>query len=354
MGAVKRILHIDMDAFFAAIEQHRHPELRGRPVIVGGSGDPQERGVVSTASYEARKFAIHSAMPLRTAFHLCPGGTFLPVDYPVYVRVSKKVKALLSEFSPVMEDVGIDEAYLDISHLKDPDEAVGQRLKERVRKATGLTASVGIGPNKLLAKMASDLQKPDGLTILGAADVPARLGPLPVRRLPGVGPRTEAHLADLGVQTIGELAALSLSDLIGNFGMAHGCWLHQAARGIDHRPLITRWEPKSLGREVTFQRDIFDLGVLARVLTGLAGEVAARLRDEGVRGRTVTVKLRYADFETHTHALTLGQETDRSDELRRAALQCLARFPLHKKVRLIGVRVTALQKKGETPCPPGP
>jgi DNA polymerase-4 len=255
---------MDMDAFFAAVEQKRHPELLGRPVVIGGGGDPTQRGVVSTASYEARKFGIHSAMPLRTAFKLCPDAVFLPVDYTQYARISGKIKEVLNEFSPVMEDVGIDEAFLDITEVEMSSEVISNEIKKRIREETGLTCSIGIAPNKLLAKIASDLQKPDGLTIIAEGDIEPRIWPLPVRKLWGVGPKTEAYLKGIGITTIGELAAMSPDDLHRHFGKSYGDYLYEASRGIDESPLITHWEPKSASREVTFQSDISNWQELAR------------------------------------------------------------------------------------------
>lgn len=338
------ILHLDMDAFFAAVELQRHPELRDRPVVVGGNGDPTKRGVVSTASYEARRFGIRSAMPLRTAFHLCPQAVFLPVDYRTYEKVSLKIKALLREFSSRMENVGIDEAFLDISHVRRPPEKLARAIKARILEETGLTCSIGIAPNKLLAKLASDMDKPDGLTILSEKDIPDRVWPLPVRRLWGVGPKTEERLRDLGVADIGDLAALPLATLVARFGRSHGAWLHQASRGVDKSPLVSSREPKSLSRETTFQRDIRNPALLMDVLTRLAGNVAARMQKQGYRCRTVTVKLRYADFETHQHAVTLDRPVDDAETIRQAARRCLARFPLVKRVRLIGVRRSGLSR----------
>lgn len=338
------ILHLDMDAFFAAVELRRHPELRGKPVVVGGNGDPMKRGVVSTASYEARRFGIHSAMPLRTAWHLCPQAHFLPVDYRTYSGESKKIKALLKKFCPLIENAGIDEAYLDISRLRQPPERLARAIKARILEETGLTCSIGIAPNKLLAKMASDMEKPDGLTILAAEDVPTRIWPLPVRKLRGVGPKTEEGLLAMGVATIGDLARLPPATLVERFGRAHGIWLHQAAQGVDKSPVATSREPKSFGREVTFQRDIRDPARLTEVMTSLVEDVAAHLKKRGYRCRTVTVKLRYADFETHLHGITLEVPTDDPVTLRQTARRCLARFSLERKVRLIGVRVSGVAR----------
>ncbi len=337
-------MHVDMDAFFAAVEEMRHPELKGLPIVIGGYGDPHARGVVSTASYEARKFGIHSAMPLRTAFKLCPTAVFLPVDYSEYSRVSSLIKAVLREFSPVMEDVGIDEAYLDISSMEATSQDIARAVKERIRDATRLTCSVGIAPNKLLAKIASDLQKPDGITIIGSGDIEARIWPLPVRKMPGIGPVTERRLKAMGIETIGELAATPLERLTGAFGPSHGQYLSEAAHGVDDRPLVTHWEPKSRSRETTFARDTSDWQSIARTLADLSREVAEDLQEGGYRGRTVGIKLRFADFETHTREKTLAVATDAPDVIRKAAFECLSRLALSKKVRLLGVRVGELEK----------
>jgi DNA polymerase-4 len=341
---MRRILHMDMDAFFAAVEQKRRPELIGKPVIVGGSGDPTKRGVVSTASYEARKYGVHSAMPLRTAYKLCPEGVFLAVDFREYSRVSEIVKSVLRRFSPVMEDVGIDEAYLDISDSAEASEQVAMEIKRRIREATGLTCSVGIAPNKLLAKIASDLQKPDGLTVITENDITARIWPLPVRKLTGVGPKTEARLKAMGVVFIGELAARSKEELIDQFGDSYGIWLYESSRGIDDRPLVTHWEPRSLSRETTFERDVADWQVLARTLVELEKEIVADILKRGYRAKTVTIKIRFSDFETHTRAHTLDAATDSQDAIRRAAFECMKRIEFKKKVRLIGIRLSGLEK----------
>ena len=338
------ILHIDMDAFFSSVEQKRHPELAGKPVVVGGEGDPIKRGVVSTASYEARKFGIHSAMPLRTAHRLCPEAVFLPVDYEEYSRVSKEVKAILRQFSPDIEDVGIDEAFLDISSIDRPSEEIAKEIKKRIKDETDLTCSIGLAPNKLLAKIASDMHKPDGLTIISEDDIRSHIWPLSVRKLWGVGPKTEAYLKEMGIRTIGDLASLSLDRLIEEFGQSYGNYLHEASRGIDESPLITHWEPKSISRETTFQRDVDNWQMIAKTLVGLTKEVVASMKEEGYQGRTVTVKIRFNDFKTYTRAKTLSGHTDSEEEVRKAAFDCLGRLELRKKVRLIGVRISNLEK----------
>jgi DNA polymerase-4 len=345
---MRRILHIDMDAFFSSVEQKRHPELVGKPVVVGGGGDPTKRGVVSTASYEARKFGIHSAMPLRTAYKLCPDAVFLPVDYEEYSRVSGRIKEILREFTPIIEDVGIDEAFLDISSIDKPSEEIAKEIKRRIKDETDLTCSIGIAPNKLLAKMASDMQKPDGFTIITEEDVESHIWPLPARKLWGVGPKTETYLKEMGIKTIGELASLSLDRLIEEFGQSYGNYLYEASRGMDESPLITHWEPKSISRETTFQRDVDNWQVIAKTLVELTKEVVISMKEEGYQGRTITVKVRFSDFKTYTRAKTLAESTVSLDEIRRAVFDCLKRFELKKKVRLIGMRIGNLEKIRKT------
>lgn len=333
-----------MDAFFAAVEQRRNPELIGKPLVIGGSGDPTQRGVVSTASYEARKFGIHSAMPLRTAYKLCPHAVFLPVDYEEYSRVSETIKRILREFSPIMEDVGIDEAFLDVSQIDKSAEEIVKEIKAKILEETGLTCSFGIAPNKLLAKIASDMQKPEGLTIITELDIESRIWPLPVRKLWGVGPKTEAALRGMGIETIGGLAAVPLDKLIDRFGESYGRYLYDASKGMDESPLVTHWEPKSTSREITFQTDTGNWQEIAKTLAELTREVANDLKQAGYMGRTITVKVRFSDFETHTRAKTIDKPANSADEIRAAAFDCLRRFELKKKVRLVGIRVGGLEK----------
>lgn len=341
-----------MDAFFAAVEEKRRPELKGRPVIIGGEGDPTKRGVVSTASYEARKFGVHSAMPLRTAHRLCPGGVFLPVDYSEYARISRRIKEILRTFSDTMEDVGIDEAFLDISASSLSSEEIARQIKEAVRAATGLTCSIGIAPNKLLAKIASDLRKPDGLTIILPGEAGTVLGPLPVRKLWGVGPKTEESLQKFGIVTIAQIASRSLEFLMESFGNSYGAFLYNACRGIDESEIVTDWEPRSISRETTFQRDISNWQELAAALAGQVREVVDELRGRGYLARTVTVKIRFSGFETHTRSKSLPEHMDGEEQARRAAFECLGRFELRshpRRVRLIGFRLSNLQAGGGAP-----
>jgi len=340
-----------MDAFYAAVELLRRPDLKGKPVVIGGHGEPgverkgpySGRGVVTTATYEARAFGIHSAMPLHKAYRLCPQAVFMPTDFAEYRRVSALFKQCMRRVSHFMEDRGIDEAYLDVTDVAGESEDLGRELKERVFAATGLTCSIGIAPNKLLAKMASELQKPDGLTILGEADVPSRIWPLEVRKLPGVGPVTGRRLAELGVQTIGELAARPLAELVRLFGASHGEGLHHAAHGRDEREVVSEREPKSRSRETTFSADTSDWQAIARTIAALSREVAQDLHEERVRGRTIGLKLRFANFDTITRDRTLAQATDSSETIRRTAFECLSRVKLAQSVRLVGVRVGNLQ-----------
>jgi DNA polymerase-4 len=341
---MRRILHIDMDAFFAAVEQKRHPELIGKAVVIGGDGDPTKRGVVSTASYEARKYGVHSAMPLRTAYNLCPDAVFLPVDYHEYVRVSKILKDILRTFTPLVEDVGIDEAFLDITGLDAGPEEIAAEIKKKISDMLDLTCSIGIAPNKLLAKIASDMRKPDGLTIIAQNDIESMIWPLGVRKLWGVGPKTETHLKALGVLTIGDLASLTTEELVEHFGRSYGNYLYLASRGIDDSPVITHWEPKSMSRETTFQTDTDNWQTIARNLAELTRDVVEEMKQSGYQCRTVTVKVRFDDFKTYTRAKTMPDYTDSLDLIRKAAFEAFGRIELKRKVRLIGARVTGLNK----------
>ena len=333
-----------MDAFFAAVEQKRHPELAGKPVVIGGRGDPTKRGVVSTASYEARKYGIHSAMPLRTAYRLCPEAIFLPVDYEEYLSVSKRIKEILKEITPLIEDVGIDEAFLDITDLDKGSEEISMEIKKKIKDSLNLTCSIGIAPNKLLAKIASDLKKPDGLTIISEKDIEKLLWPLAVRKLWGVGPKTEAYLKNIGIASIGELASQTLEKLIKHFGQSYGHYLYNASRGIDNSPVVTHWEPKSMSREFTFQTDTNNWQIISRSLAELTGEVVESMRQSGYMCRTVTIKVRFNDFRTYTRAKTVYEFTESLNVIRKTAFEALSKIELTKKVRLIGVRVSNLQK----------
>jgi DNA polymerase-4 len=341
----RRILHIDMDAFFAAVEEKRNPDLKGKPVVIGGAGDPSKRGVVSTANYEARKFGIHSAIPLRTAYKLCPRAVFLPVDYEAYVAASRQFKGVLLTITSTIESGGIDESYLDITDVPDDNETIAEKIKTGIHAKTGLTCSIGIAPNKLLAKIASDMQKPDGLTVLIEEDIEGRLWPMPIRKLYGIGPKTEEHLKAMNVQTIGQLAALPIEALVERFGPSYGHYLCDAARGIDESPVITHWEPKSFSRETTFQIDEKDWQTIARTIAELTKDVVADMAGHDYGTRTVTLKIRFDDFKTVTRACSVPEAIRKEDEIRRLAFSCLKRVDLTgRKVRLVGVRTGNLEK----------
>jgi DNA polymerase-4 len=341
---MRRILHIDMDAFFAAIEQKRHPELAGKPVVIGGEGDPTKRGVVSTASYEARKYGIHSAMPLRTAYRLCPEAIFLPVDYEEYQKVSQKIKDILRDFTSLIEDAGLDEAFLDITDSDINSEEIAMEIKKKIKNELNLTCSIGIAPNKLIAKIASDMEKPDGFTAISEKDIEKSIWPLSVRKLWGVGPKTEAYLKSIGIDTIGKLASQSLEELIKQFGQSCGHYLYEAARGIDNSPVITHWEPKSMSRAITFQIDTNNWQTIAKNLAELTEEVVESMKQSDYVCRTITIKIRFDDFKTYTRAKTMDAFTASADIIRKAAFEALGRIELKKKVRLIGVRVSNLKK----------
>ena len=340
------ILHIDMDAFFAAIEQLRRPELRGRPVVVGGDGNPHKRGVVSTASYEARAYGIHSAMPLRTAYKKCPQAVFLPVDFGAYHDFSTKLRGILREYSPLVEPMSLDEAYVDISARPEDPVELARTIKERIKTELGLTASVGVGSNKLLAKIAANMQKPDGLSVIWAEEAAEKLAPLSARVLWGIGPKTAAHLLEtLGVVTVGDLQQIPLLRLQEVLGPNHGAYLHEVCRGIDESPIVTEWEPKSMSRETTFQVDVRRRGTLLRAIRSLGAEVCGDVHEEGYLVRTVTLKIRYHNFRTHTRAQTLAAPTDDDTLLLATAVSLLDRFTLDRPVRLVGVRFSNLVKQ---------
>jgi DNA polymerase-4 len=343
------ILHVDMDAFYAAIEQLRRPELRGQPVVVGGDGDPRKRGVVSTASYEARAYGIHSAMPLRTALKRCPHAVFLPVDFTAYRDFSGRLMRLLHDYSPLVEPMSLDEAYVDVSNRDEDPVHLAAAIKQRIRDELGLTGSVGVGPNKLLAKIASNLQKPDGLSVIWEQDVEERLRDLPAMVLWGIGPKTAAHLREaLGVETVGHLRQIPLAQLQEAVGPNHGEYLYQICRGIDDSPVVTEWEPKSCSRETTFQVDVRRRETLVRTIQRLGQEVWAECVDEdGYLARTVTVKIRYHNFRTHTRAQTLPEPTGDRDLLIGTAKNLLDRFALDRPVRLVGVRFSSLAKRSK-------
>jgi DNA polymerase-4 len=341
------VLHLDLDAFFAAVEQRDKPSLRGRPVVVGGVGG---RGVVATASYEARAYGARSAMSTAEARRRCPPGTaFLGGRFAAYRRTSDVVMGLLRELSPLVEPASLDEAYVDLA--ADPGHdlsvdgvtALAQRLKERIAEATGgVTGSVGVGSSKLMAKIASDLDKPDGLVVVAPGTELEVLHPLPVTRLGGVGPATAERLHQVGVKTVGDLAARSLTDLVALVGRAHGAGLYALARAEDDRAVVPDREAKSVSHEETFERDLTDLAALNAEIDSMASRVGARLRASAFSGRTVTLKLRRYDFTTITRSQTLPQPTDDARQIAATARRLLLEAGTAGGLRLLGVGVSGL------------
>ena len=381
------IAHLDMDAFYASVELLRYPELRGQQVVIGGgsrhqpfwqndpaTGEPRRvfarlrdyvgRGVITTATYEARAFGVNSAMGLMKAAKKVPDAILLPTDFDEYRKYSRQFKAAVQSIAPQIQDSGIDEIYIDLTDLiaarvsadtdaerigiADPHAEVwwsaceiGRELKQAVRDATGLTCSIGLAPNKLVAKIASELDKPDGLAIVTEAEIEGRLWPMPVRRLHGVGPKASAKLARLGIATIGELAQTDPVLLAQHFGKANAAWMHDAALGRDDRPVVTFSEPQSMSRETTFERDlhaVHDREQLTRIFTELCVELSDDLQRKRYTSKTIGIKLRFENFKTVTRDNTLAVPTDEADQIRRAAGECLKRVDLTKRIRLLGVR----------------
>ncbi len=380
------IAHLDMDAFYASVELLRYPELRGQPVVIGGGRRHQPqmqvdgtrqfaqlanyagRGVITTATYEARALGLHSAMGMMKAAALAPQAILLPTDFDQYRRYSRLFKAAVAEIAPVIEDRGIDEIYIDLTDVPGAQDAVGhdplggvravaQAIKNNVRHATGLSCSIGITPNKLLAKICSELDKPDGLTVVMHEDVPARVWPLAAKRINGIGPKSAAKLETLGIRTIGELAAADASLLVEHFGARYAAWLNAAAHGRDDRPVVTHSEPVSMSRETTFERDLHPRGdreLLGQIFTRLCEQVADDLVRKAYVGKTIGLKLRYDNFKTVTRDLTLPDYTSDARAIRQAASQCLKRVPLDRRLRLLGVRVGSLCKADSLPPPASP
>jgi DNA polymerase-4 len=370
------IAHLDMDAFYASVELLRYPELQGEAVVIGGGRrhqpEPQAdgrrrfarlkdyagRGVVTTATYAARDLGVHSGMGLMKAAQRAPQAILLPTDFEQYRRYSRAFKAAVAEVAPVIEDRGIDEIYIDLSDLPGAQDSVGhdafggvralaQEIRNNVLRITGLTCSIGVTPNKLLAKIASELDKPDGLTLLTHEDIPVRLWPLPVRRINGIGPKAAAKLAGLNIRTIGELASRPRTALDEAFGRAYGRWLHDAARGLDDRPLVTHGDPVSMSRETTFDRDLHavrDRRELSAIFSELCERLAHDLQRKGYLGRTIGIKLRFDDFRTVTRDHTVDHATAEYAAIRHAAGLCLKRVDLSRRLRLLGVRVGSLAR----------
>ena len=390
---IRRIAHLDMDAFYASVELLRYPQLKGLPVVIGGGRsaitDALERlrlrwaedapdtpwdaaaerdalrripvdafgrlknytgrGVITTATYAARQFGVGSAMGMMKAAKLCPEAIMLPVDFPEYRRYSQRFKAIITEIAPVMENRGVDEVFIDFTHVPGGQRAGGRVLARLIQKAifddTGLTCSVGVAPNKLLAKMASEFQKPNGISIVREEDLETMIWPLPCRKINGIGPKADEKLRAHGIETIGQLAARDLQWLMDTFGPRTGAWLHAASHGQDDRPVETESEPVSMSRETTFERDLHavrDRAELGQLFTALCQHVAADLQRKGYVGKTIGIKLRYDNFTSVTRDLTLPHYTDDAQAIRSAAGQCLKRAPLERRLRLLGVRVGAL------------
>jgi DNA polymerase-4 len=388
MQAARNVIaHLDMDAFYASVELLRYPELRGKPVVIGGGGrhrpietvDPvtrervrsfstlhgyRGRGVITTATYEARAFGLRSAMAMAKAAALAPETILLPVDFDRYRAHSRTFKAAVRSIAPRIEDRGIDEIYIDLTDVVRGDarsepaapacddarvRSVAQAIKDAVRDATALSCSIGIARNKLLAKIASDLDKPDGLTLIGDGDLERRIWPLPARTINGIGPKTAIRLEALGIRTIGELARADPAFLVDTFGRAHGEWMHAASHGRDARPVVTESEPQSISRETTFEHDLSprrDRDALAAIFTDLCDGVADDLMRKGYAGRTIGVKLRYDDFTTVTRDRTQREATQDPALIRHVAAQCIRRAPLTRPLRLMGVRAGALVRAG--------
>ena len=368
------IAHLDMDAFYASVELLRYPDLLGQPVVIGGGRRHQPtvgpdgqrqylrlagytgRGVATTATYAARDLGVHSGMGLMKAAARAPEAILLPTDFEQYRAYSRRFKAAVAEVAPLIEDRGIDEIYIDLTDVPGAQDslghdpcggvrALGQEIRNNVKRATGLSCSIGVTPNKLLAKIASELDKPDGLTVLTAAEIPARVWPLPVRRINGIGPKAGARLVELGIHTVGELAACERGCLVTHFGRSYGRWLHDAAHGRDDRPVVTHHEPVSMSRETTFERNLHavrDREALGAIFTRLCEQVAADLQRKGYSGRTIGIKLRFDDFRTVTRDLTLPQATAEPSAIRQAAGLCLKRVDLQRPLRLLGVRAGSL------------
>ncbi|CAM2152614.1 DNA polymerase IV [Pararobbsia alpina] len=367
-AGARRIAHLDMDAFYASVELLRYPELRGQAVVIGGGRnaapetladgtrrfarlrDYAGRGVVTTSTYEARALGVFSAMGMMKAAQLAPDAVLLPTDFESYRHYSRLFKAAVRTFTDRVEDRGIDEIYIDLTDVEGEARSVAAAIKQAVNTATGLTCSICVAPNKLLAKIGSELDKPDGLTILNPEDIALRVWPLAVRKVNGIGPKANERLAALGIKTVGELAAADLGLLQDHFGRSYSAWLAEVSQGIDDRPVVVESTPKSMSRETTFERDMHarhDRAALSSIFTGLCSRVSDDLQRKGYVGQTIGIKLRFSDFHTVTRDLTLPVATDDPVEIRRAATECLKRVKLDQRIRLIGVRMSALTLKGE-------
>lgn len=364
MTAPRRIAHLDMDAFFASVELLTYPELRGQAVVVGGRNSSAPilnavgqkqfshlreyagRGVVTTSTYEARALGVFSGMGLMKSAALAPDAILLPANFEAYRRYSRLFKEAVATVAPHIEDRGIDEIYIDLTHIEEDSLALAKRIKQAVFTATGLSCSIGITSNKLLAKICSDLDKPDGITILEPDELSTRIWPLAAKKINGIGPKANEKLAALMIHTIGDLAAAPAELLVAHFGRSTGAWMTQVAQGIDERPVVTWSEPKSLSRETTFERDLHvkhDRARLSEVFTNLCLRLAEDLQRKGYASRTIGIKLKFADFQVVTRDLTLPGDVNEGQQIRQAATECLKRVPLEQRIRLLGVRAGSLR-----------
>ena len=347
-GVQRAIIHIDMDAFYASVEQRDNPELKGKPVIIGGS--VESRGVVSTASYEARKYGVHSAMPMAEAHRLCPDGVYLPVDMQKYRLVSHQIMDIFHRFTPEVEAISLEEAFLDVTasqKLFGTAEEIGREIKRLIKTELNLTASVGLAYNKFLAKLASDMDKPDGFYQIGPEELESKVWPLPVRRMMGVGGKTAQLLEGMGVRTIGQLAKMNMGLLEHILGK-QGIMMYEVANGVDNRMVEPVRESKSVGRETTFPKDISERYVLETILFTLADDVCHTLRATNLKGRTVSIKIRYPDFQSITRAQTLDGYTSSFEPVFEAVKQLMEHnYKDGTPVRLIGVTVSGLKKDDE-------
>ena len=388
-GKRRRIAHLDMDAFFASVELLRYPQLKGLPVVIGGGRrkvdelllrgpdgtaererrfipvedfpllkDYVGRGVITTATYPARQFGVGSAMGMMKAAKLCPQAIVLPVDFDEVRRFSRLFKSTITEIAPVMQDRGVDEVYIDFTDVPGGQREGGRVLARLIQKSiferTGLTCSIGVAPNRLLAKMASEFNKPNGISIVYEEDLQGKIWPLNVRKINGIGPKAGEKLARLGIETIGQLAAQDEQWLMGHFGKSTGAWMHRVAWGRDDSPVVTESEPVSMSRETTFDRDLHavrDRAELGAIFTDLCMRVAEDLQRKGYVARTIGIKLRYDDFKIATRDHTANSYTADGATIRQLAGQCLKRVPLDKRLRLLGVRASTLVRRGEEPEP---
>lgn len=344
--AARIILHVDMDHLFSAVEEREHPEYKYKPVVVGA--DPKEgkgRGVVSTCNYEARKFKVRSGMPISKAWKLCPHAIYLPVNYKLYRQVSSNIMAILRRYADKFEQMGFDEAFLDISSKDSFEEAkkLAQEIKKEILEREGLTCSIGVGPNKLVAKIASEFRKPDGLTMVTEENVKEFLWPLPVGSLWGVGKKTEGKLHEMKITTIGDLANYDPSQLIERFGAIWGTQFHLLANGIDRSEVIEGWEAKSMSREFTFQEDTSDTDLIYKTLDRLCEQVHNDVKNSNFHFKTVSIKIRYGNFETHTHSKTLPFLSNRLKDIQKTCHELIEAFlQPNRKIRLVGAKVSKL------------